>query len=400
LRTYEFLHATFGEYLVARMTWQVTVDAAGRAHASQLPSGGVDDELLYALLSFVGLAVRRPTVDFLQVMAAKLSDEARARLGDLLIRLYQFAGFPRLGRAFENYQPELRSVSGRHAAYSSNLLLLTVIVRGTVRATELYGTSTKTVGKWHDQALLWQSQLLNEFYPMVEVLTCERTWHDGVRDVRLSLNRRLPPEPVNPLWTYGFSDGQGRVWAYTDDLALQRRVNLLAGSHTDLMAHALEPLYSALGRYAVTRLYAIAQPEFDQAKSLARMLTDVWLLGTDADADEPTRLAAYHRVADVCTIDPSMWPSDDGAEPDRLIAILLNAIKADRYVSTGTIVTVLNSVLRRVRPPSIGTLTELEACLRTVRTRLDLTETELQRLEELLPTQDTSDTLHGSPDGA
>src|ERR1700761_2855258 len=59
LQTFEFLHATFGEFLVARLAMQVLTDMVNRETATvyALP-GAADDGLLHALLSFAALTSR------------------------------------------------------------------------------------------------------------------------------------------------------------------------------------------------------------------------------------------------------------------------------------------------------------------------------------------------------
>src|SRR5213078_1803042 len=60
LASYEFLHATFGEYLVARLVHRVVRDLAAQERAAAhavLGAGGGQDGLLYALLSFAPLTV-------------------------------------------------------------------------------------------------------------------------------------------------------------------------------------------------------------------------------------------------------------------------------------------------------------------------------------------------------
>jgi len=57
LQTYEFLHATFGEFLVARLVTQVLTDMLAReTAAARSLLGPGDDGLLHALLSFAALA--------------------------------------------------------------------------------------------------------------------------------------------------------------------------------------------------------------------------------------------------------------------------------------------------------------------------------------------------------
>ena len=66
LQTYEFLHATFGEFLVARLVVQVLTDVLKHKRAGVRSSlDEADDALLHALLSFAALTARGPVVAFL-----------------------------------------------------------------------------------------------------------------------------------------------------------------------------------------------------------------------------------------------------------------------------------------------------------------------------------------------
>ena len=68
LRTYEFLHATFGEYLVALLVVRVLTEMVRSERASvPPPKDGTDNGMLYALLSFAALTARSPVVDFLGI---------------------------------------------------------------------------------------------------------------------------------------------------------------------------------------------------------------------------------------------------------------------------------------------------------------------------------------------
>jgi len=52
LQTFEFLHATFGEYLVARLAVQLVVRLVSQQPALSVGSIRVEDDLLYSLFSF------------------------------------------------------------------------------------------------------------------------------------------------------------------------------------------------------------------------------------------------------------------------------------------------------------------------------------------------------------
>ncbi|MEN3306389.1 MAG: hypothetical protein V7603_2591, partial [Micromonosporaceae bacterium] len=66
LQTYEFLHATFGEFLVARLVVRILTDLVAREAAATLPlrPAAADDALLYSLLSFAPLTARGAILPF------------------------------------------------------------------------------------------------------------------------------------------------------------------------------------------------------------------------------------------------------------------------------------------------------------------------------------------------
>ena len=364
LHSYEFLHATFGEYLVARLTWQVALDTMRRNMATTLPTSGIDDELMYALLSFTALTARRPTVDFLTAMANTLAADQRAPLGDVLIRLYRVAGFPRTGRAFDSYHPRLLTVSARHASYSANVFLLAVAVLGTVRASELYGSAESDIYEaWRVQTMLWQSQLGYDFHGLLEVVALERLWESDRRDMRLTIDDGTTlPAPVDPLWSYNIAEDRRGIlaWSYSSQLAVQRRVNFLCRGHLDQMYFALSPVLEALGPYALSRFYAIFQDTPDIVLSPSRAVLDVWLLATD-DRDRPDRHEVYCRCARICTQDDRVWSAND-AGPYRLTTLLLRALADDRRATSNTATTVLVHIIRGFQWPLAPIADEIVLC--------------------------------------
>ncbi|MFD0472119.1 NACHT domain-containing protein [Nonomuraea thailandensis] len=130
LKTYEFLHATFGEYLVARMVVRELVEMVEElafAEARRRPARANDD-LLQALLSFAALSVRAPTVDFLRHgIASEVPRDRRALLTRHLCGLFSQSLRAVPGAAHEAYQPVQAELTARCAAYSVNLMLLAVL---------------------------------------------------------------------------------------------------------------------------------------------------------------------------------------------------------------------------------------------------------------------------------
>jgi hypothetical protein len=207
LETYEFLHATFGEFLVARLVGQVLDDIAARDAASKMPlaAAPTDDDLLYALLSFAVMSVRAPIIEFLTEATSRLAESDRDRWNSLLKRLFRVAHEPRLARHFDRYQPRHLPVTARHASYSANLVLLAVCAAGSISASELFGSQTDAVRRWHSQTLLWRSQLVpEEWISLVETFALHRLWDNDLPDVRLRLDEftfRVPA--IDPYWTFG-----------------------------------------------------------------------------------------------------------------------------------------------------------------------------------------------------
>src|SRR5262249_45258226 len=88
LQTYEFLHATFGEFLVARLAVRILTDLAAREAAATLPlrSASTEDGLLYSLLSFAPLTARGAILPFVSSSIAETAEPTR--LVDLILRTF------------------------------------------------------------------------------------------------------------------------------------------------------------------------------------------------------------------------------------------------------------------------------------------------------------------------
>lgn len=352
LETYEFLHATFGEFLVARFTWQVLLNIAAREAASTMSLGAasVDDDLLHALLSFVTLSVRKPVVGFLTEMAADLDQPQRENLTELLVRLFRVVHQTRPTRGYLGYEPRLASVPARHAAYSANLVLLAVCVTGNIRASKLHGTQADTVTAWHRQALLWRSQLnTEEWTSLVETFALERLWDGKRRDVRLTLDDgTFHPPAIDPYWTYHISPVQldrGKhvfVSFMHDHNALGRKAHFQCGTTDDVALHALEPLASTLGD-TINRFIVWEKEIYP---SVAHALLDVWLLPLrDPTAEE--RRAAYERCVKITKM--GFLPGDETTK-DRYTVLLLDRLATDEKATAALAADILSTLGADVAP--------------------------------------------------
>ncbi|GIM89248.1 hypothetical protein [Paractinoplanes toevensis] len=254
LETYEFLHATFGEFLVARLIHGVVGSLIARERASTFPSGAaVDDDLLYTLLSFAPLSGRRQAVDFLRGIVKAGSEDDRADWADLVARLFRSATLPRPPRAFEEYAPKRLPVLSRLAAYTSNLLLL-ALCAGHTTVVRLFGgradDENQDLGAWRGMCLFWRSQDAGSGWAgLLDQVTVDRVRRGSCVDVALSLDS---PAGANfPLvdmeWLHrGDSGGTNRFSAFGDRLGMLRReARFTCDLAADLQQHALEPLVRA-----------------------------------------------------------------------------------------------------------------------------------------------------------
>ncbi|MEU7653163.1 AAA family ATPase [Micromonospora taraxaci] len=164
MRAYEFVHATFGEYLVARLTTQ-TLLAMEATHSHQrrvLPIGvtRADDELLTALLSYQVLAMRRPVVSFVRSLLAEIDQVARSNVRILLVEaLATSLQSYDVGR-FAEYRPRELDLTARLATRSANLVLLLLITyRGEASFIDLFPYSSEPFSEWQRLTTLWHACL-------------------------------------------------------------------------------------------------------------------------------------------------------------------------------------------------------------------------------------------------
>jgi hypothetical protein len=249
LQTYEFLHATFGEFLVARLVIQVLNDMLAReTAAAHSPLGGTDDGLLHALLSFAALTARGPVVTFLGDLLDELDARQRQVMASLLLRLHSRALYPRPESAYHGYQPLPLTATARHAAWSANLVVLAVLAAGEITGTQLFPQEPDPAVTWRQQAMMWRSQLSNdEWFGVHDTITLTRVWDGQHRGIRLGRNDGTFTAPPSDIyWTYnippGHPDRKGIfAWIGHSPLLLQRKSNFTCGKSDDVMNHGLLP---------------------------------------------------------------------------------------------------------------------------------------------------------------
>ncbi len=183
LRTYEFLHATFGEYLVARMTRDVLRSMVARETAPADPFFGPpqpDDGLLHALLSFSVLTERQPTVAFLRDLLPALDREPTT---DLLVRLLHGAE-TRTDQSHADYRPGRNTFITRCAYYTANLVILASLIAGEITASRLFPGDSRPVRSWPHLTSLWYARLSGKaFESLLRHFRVERVSQGGDRDL-------------------------------------------------------------------------------------------------------------------------------------------------------------------------------------------------------------------------
>ncbi|MGM1063857.1 NACHT domain-containing protein [Saccharothrix sp. Mg75] len=157
-RTYEFLHATFGEYLIAEVTLNLLVDAvAVRSRAPSRTSRPVrkrvteEEDLLLAFLSHQVLVKRKPVLDFTVGLFARLEPEVRDDILELLNNLTKGAHEQAERGSYPDYSPSGATLVSRVATYSANLICLRVFLTGGPVPLE------EDLAEWRATVRLWQA---------------------------------------------------------------------------------------------------------------------------------------------------------------------------------------------------------------------------------------------------
>ncbi|GAA1312726.1 hypothetical protein [Saccharothrix xinjiangensis] len=276
--TYEFLHATFGEYLVARLVHRVSLEAvAGERAASSFHYRPAEDGAgwLRPLLSFAPLTTRSPVIGFLRELFAGVAEADREPLHRLLVRLLDAARRHPVDAA---YEPRVLPAARRIAACTANLVVLVVAVRGRLVASGLPGEQD-AVRRWRALALLWESQFEpEEWLSLVHQFDVTRVVAGGHRDVVVepASGRPVPPGDL----------GGDHELPDTSPDALRRYRNFRCSPDVDWVHDGLEPLLSNFRAAGVA-----VSSEGGPVVSLTRLLTTLLAAGSPGD-----RVDAYRAL--------------------------------------------------------------------------------------------------------
>ncbi|WP_306211878.1 NACHT domain-containing protein [Actinoplanes sp. RD1] len=366
-RTYEFLHATFGEYLVAHFTWKLLGEAVARATMTTAHG----DAVLTDLLSYAPLTVRASTVKFLGEMAARLSAAERESWRTAVHRLYRTSRRDVWPDSPSTYRPAPAiTVAARYAAWTANLTLLAVVLDGSLLFSELVGeTSSRPARAWHDQALLWHSQLNDEGWDTLVATLAVRTVNRTdvrVADIAVSLeDGSFVTPPVDPLWLLSLHGRTGdKPFAEGHSIEVhRRRIHMQGGWNDAVLVHAMAPLLDSRLGASVSVLF----PGEQGVPSAAQALLAVWVLAGD-HVDPVRATAAYERCATIAVSSVSGW---DTAARQQYARQLLAALAGHHDAPASAALAVLTKLAERFPDASTILYEPLVRTAAAVRHRTD-----------------------------
>ncbi|EEP73852.1 hypothetical protein MCAG_04179 [Micromonospora sp. ATCC 39149] len=159
-RSYEFLHATFSEYLIAYFTM---TELAELWNSRDRPSSqNWDDDRLYALLSHQALNSGGSAI--LSFIEQLHSDPENATLAGQILRILLSEAGDRWGSGrYGAYSPSSGTYMERYATYTANLMLLLLHVQSNpVRLTTLLPRSVQNNDWWARLVRVWQGYMSSE----------------------------------------------------------------------------------------------------------------------------------------------------------------------------------------------------------------------------------------------
>jgi len=323
LQTYEFLHATFGEYLVARLIVQaLRASAAASLAARAMPLHGQkpDDGMLKSLLGFTPLTVRGTVLSF---VATLMRPGDRPAIRQWLVEVLRTAMI-RPEPPSSAYRPVDKRVDHWMAMYSLNLVLLALACGEPLRASEVFTRAADPAGWMRNAALQWRAAVPSGMWlDTTATLTVIRTWAGTRRDVELRASRDGVVDEVDPLWSYevepdhAFDAGARIAGGFQLNTALTS-MQLSNNLSDDVLRHAVEPLLSRMPEAVTT--FVLHGPR--DAESIGRSILDLWLASAlDPDTENLTR--AYARAADALPRSQPLGGAADEQVATRLFVALL-----------------------------------------------------------------------------
>ncbi|MFD8050170.1 NACHT domain-containing protein [Streptomyces chartreusis] len=276
-RSYEFLHATFGEYLLTRLvTGELHRLMTAAGHGSDQP---VDDGRLHALLCHAPLTDRAEVVRNTDEQLTRLTQAQREHLAALLPALFRQALRDTSHRTPVPYRP---STAGhrtqRDAVYSANLLLLAVLAQPGLPASHLLGPSN-TVDQWRRHTQLWRSQLSDGSWDaFTRALAVEPFTDPATHTANLRVSLTPHPQEQELAWTVSIAaraNPETKVYRHPEGPGttdLHRPAAFMYDLGTQHLLHALTPLLHRMPAAVETYREADHQRSLSLAHALVSLL--------------------------------------------------------------------------------------------------------------------------------
>jgi hypothetical protein len=362
VHTYEFLHSTFGEFLVARLVVRILAEvAAAGAVTDRSSQEDADNGMLHALLSFAALPSRIPVVKFIGDLFDQFSEQQRTAITGKLLVLHSKALSAYGESSFDGYEPLALAVTVRHAAWSVNLVVLAVLAAGEITGTQLFLHEPDPGAAWRNEAMVWRAQLKGYGWDNLhQIIALSHEWVDGRREVRLWKNDgTFIPKAPDMRWEYEIPPEAGRKGIFTrNTLSMRRRVNLTTIRSEATLLHALDPLLSSFP--AVANVFIVLDDE--RVVSATRALIAALYAPYQEDASSDS---AYQDLAYV-THELMLDPGVERNKPylNAAIGILISAVK-DGRVSPEALEPIgkLTSDVTMQDPELAGSLARLDGIL-------------------------------------
>ncbi|HZM79799.1 MAG TPA: hypothetical protein VFC19_29055 [Candidatus Limnocylindrales bacterium] len=261
LRTYEFLHATFGKYLVAWLITRALPQPRTPRSLTRIRTER-NDGLLAAVMSHALLVERKQILTFLRHLASGLPERDRVR--DLILESFRACFDGVAWSSFTQYRPVRKNLLERMSVYSANLLLIAVALApgSFIPAAALFGElpPEEHRQRWKQLAQFWLSvggnNGIHSLSEEIEVVS-----HEGA----MLVSRRHTTYPA-------LNSGDIDALARTNDFVLDPTVAALLWT--------VDPIFRAIGTQGFTAAFS------DGENTPARALLEVMFTAGSALHDE------------------------------------------------------------------------------------------------------------------
>lgn len=318
LQTYEFLHATFGEYLIARLLAGILQENAAREANRMVRLGtGGEDELLRGLLGYMPLTARSTVLSSVAELLAA-GDVSAWSVRDWLVRRLQAVLF-RPDTTALAYGRLPKRADHEMGIYTLNLALLALACGEPLRASDIWMHAQDPAHWMRSLALGWRAAAPSSaWFDVMAYVDVRRSYAaDGRNDVVLVRTEGGPVERLDMLWAFREDGSKPFRAVYATGEAL-RSMHLTNNLSDDVVRHTADPLLEHLPA-AVAR-FVVHGP--GDAESVAHSLLGVQMMSLQED-DAALRRAYDRAVGAVSSV------SDAEHEFDLQLLWLLRMMASD-----------------------------------------------------------------------